>query len=84
MGGRTITNRGLTKPNNDWLGRQFWNQTFEDDVEAKIDEIRQLLDVSEDCDEAEVLRFLDHYDDVYSAEGGDIIDTPGRDHSEGD
>jgi hypothetical protein len=34
-----------------WLGRQFWNQTFEDDVEVKIDEIRQLLDMDEDCDE---------------------------------
>jgi len=32
-----------------WLGRQFWNQTFEDDIEVKIDEIRELLDLSEDC-----------------------------------
>jgi putative hydrolase of the HAD superfamily len=35
-----------------WLGRQFWNQTFEDDVEVKIDEIRELLDLSVDCGEA--------------------------------
>lgn len=38
--------------NNSWLGRQFWNQTFEDVVEVKIEEIRQLLDMDEDCDEA--------------------------------
>jgi len=34
-----------------WLGRQFWNQTFEDDVEVKLDEIRELLDLSDDCAE---------------------------------
>jgi hypothetical protein len=33
-----------------WLGRQFWNQTFEDDVEVKIDEIRELVDMGADCD----------------------------------
>lgn len=41
--------RSLNSANNSWLGRQFWNQTFEDDVEVKIEEIRQLLDVSNDC-----------------------------------
>jgi hypothetical protein len=35
-----------------WLGRQFWNQTFEDDVEVKVREIRRLLDMDDDCDEA--------------------------------
>ena len=34
-----------------WLGRQFRNQTFEDDVEVKIVAIRELLDLSEDCGE---------------------------------
>ncbi len=34
-----------------WLGRQFWNQTFEDDIEVKIGEIWQLLDVSDGCGE---------------------------------
>lgn len=37
-----------------WLGRQFWNQTFENDVEVNIEEIRQLLDLSEDCGEPEL------------------------------
>ena len=35
-----------------WLGKQFWNQTFADDVEVKIDEIRQLLDLSDDPGDA--------------------------------
>jgi len=42
-----------------WLGRQFRNQTFEDDVEVKIDEMRELLDLSDDCDGAEVGLGLD-------------------------
>jgi hypothetical protein len=35
-----------------WLGRQFWNQTFSDDFEVIVEEIRQLLDQVEDCGEA--------------------------------
>jgi hypothetical protein len=35
-----------------WLGRQFWNQTFDDDVEVNIEEIRELLDMDDDCYEA--------------------------------
>ena len=35
-----------------WLGRQFWSQTFEDDVEVNIDEIRELIDMDRDYDEA--------------------------------
>lgn len=27
-----------------WLGRQFWNQTFDDDVEVDVEEIRLILD----------------------------------------
>jgi HAD superfamily hydrolase (TIGR01509 family) len=46
-----MISRGLTKPKFQWLGRQFWNQTFKDDVEAEIDEFRQLLDMDEDCGE---------------------------------
>lgn len=38
---------------NSWPGRELWNQTFDDDVEVKIEEIRQLLDMDEDCDEVE-------------------------------
>jgi hypothetical protein len=34
-----------------WLGRWFIDQTFEDDVEGNIDEIRELLDLSQDCGE---------------------------------
>lgn len=34
--------------NNYWLGRQFWNQTIQDDVEVNINEIQELLDVDED------------------------------------
>jgi hypothetical protein len=34
--------------NNSWLGREILFQTFDNNVELKIDEIRQLLDLSED------------------------------------
>jgi hypothetical protein len=33
------------------LERQFWNQTFQDDVEVCVEEIRQLLDPGDDCGE---------------------------------
>jgi hypothetical protein len=35
-----------------WQGWQFRKQTFEDDVEVNVEEIRQLLDMGDDCDEA--------------------------------
>jgi hypothetical protein len=35
-----------------WLGSEYLFQTFEDDFEVNVEEIRQLLDVDEDCDEA--------------------------------
>ena len=41
-----------------WLGRQFWNQTFDDDVEVNIEDIRQLLDLSDDCGEDAILSEL--------------------------
>ena len=34
-----------------WLGKQFWNQTFDDDVEVNIEEIRDLLDDDGGSDE---------------------------------
>jgi hypothetical protein len=37
---------------NSWQGRQFRNQTFEDDVEVNVEELRELLDMGGDCDEA--------------------------------
>jgi hypothetical protein len=39
------SNLGSAKSNevNIWLGRQFWNQTFQDDGAAKIEESRCLL-----------------------------------------
>lgn len=30
-----------------WLERQFWNQTFDDDVKVDIDEIREVLGVDD-------------------------------------
>jgi len=36
-----------------WLGRQVVIQSFGDDFEVNVEEIRQLLDQVEDCGEAE-------------------------------
>jgi hypothetical protein len=36
-----------------WQGRQFWNQAFSDDIEVKVDEIRELLDTDADCCEGD-------------------------------
>jgi hypothetical protein len=43
----------LREPIINWLGRQFWNQTCNDEVEVKIDQICELLDMDEDFGEVE-------------------------------
>jgi hypothetical protein len=39
-----------------WLGRQFWNQTFEDDLEADVEEICQILDEDEPFGDQDISR----------------------------
>ena len=44
---------GFAKPKiMSWLRRQVVIQTFEDDIEVNVEEIRQLLDQVDDCGEA--------------------------------
>ena len=45
---------GSTKPIPIWLGRRFLFKTFVDDVEISVDEVRQLLDLSDDNGEDEL------------------------------
>lgn len=35
-----------------WLGSEYLFQTFDDDFEVSVEEIRQLLDLDDDCGEA--------------------------------
>jgi hypothetical protein len=52
--GHKLENRIIAwgRNNNPSQGCQFRKQTFEDDVEVNMDEIRELLDMGDDCDEA--------------------------------
>jgi hypothetical protein len=50
---KEISKRGLTDHRiSSWQGWQNEYRTFEDDIELNVDEVRQLLDLSDDCGEA--------------------------------
>jgi phosphoserine phosphatase SerB len=59
-----------------WLGRQFWNQTFEDDVEVKIDETRKVLDLSDDYGEPDssILNPMDEAKLIFFDLDGTLVD----------